>query len=405
MRDVDRIFLGILSSALHGCPASAGMDMERGTWRRVIQLSAEHRILPMIVQASWEAGADREELTRPSLRRAKELTFKQAQRTADFLVLYSYLNDLGLRPVVLKGIAIRDLYPHPEQRPSIDEDLLIGPGESDAMHAALAGFGLVPEGDGDPGTSQETTYRDRRRGLYIEVHRELFPTDSHAYSECNSLFEGAAERAVDAPVYGVPVRTLAPADHLLFLICHAYKHLLHGGVGIRQVCDICIMAEKWDERIDWGKIRSRCEKVRISKFAAGLFLIGERYLGCQMPDIFKDVTVDPDPLLEDILSGGVYGVKDIDRAHSAIITLDAVAADREGRRKRSVTSSVFLPLRSMSNKYPYLRKYPYLLPIAWAQRVFNYISGRKEQTKVNPAKSIRIGRERIRLLRQYGIIR
>ena len=212
-------------------------------------------------------------------------------------------------------------------------------------------------------------------------------------------------RTIDTFIYGVPVRTLAPTDHLLYLICHAYKHFLYGGVGIRQICDICIMAEKWNEGIDWEKVRNKCETIHILKYAAGLFRIGERYLECQMPDIFKDISVNPDPLLEDVLTGGLYGVSDINRAHSAIMTLNAVAADRAGKKKKGVVNSIFLPLRSMSSKYLYLRKFPFLLPIAWLQRVVGYISELRHQRHVDFSRTIQIGRKRIDLLREYDIIR
>ena len=44
------------------------------------------------------------------------------------------------------------------------------------------------------------------------------------------------------------IRILAPTDHLLCLLCHAYKHFLYAGFGIRHVCDIGIFAEPDLER-------------------------------------------------------------------------------------------------------------------------------------------------------------
>ena len=200
MMDIDRIFLRILTSALHGRPADIRTDLKRKTQMDIIRLASAHSVLPMIVQASWEADTDKGLSVQPFLKKARELTYAQAQRTADFLVLYSYLADRGLYPVILKGIVVRSLYPCPEQRSSVDEDILIGPWEADAFHEALLNYGLVPERGEEHRTAQETAYRDRQRGLYIEVHRELLPTGSGAYSECNSLFEGALDRTVDTSV-------------------------------------------------------------------------------------------------------------------------------------------------------------------------------------------------------------
>ena len=54
---------------------------------------------------------------------------------------------------------------------------------------------------------------------------------------CTYHFQVGVVDAVELRIRDVPILTLAPTDHLLFLLCHAYKHLLHGGIGIRQLCE------------------------------------------------------------------------------------------------------------------------------------------------------------------------
>ena len=387
--------LGILSEVLSGQPEGSKRDIEQAdlktyestqtrmrytpdiVLRGMLKESISHHLFPITV----DGLLSRKNETISAILRSKRVRelyrneiIRQAQKTADFLLFYEYLASKGLHPVVMKGIICRSLYPQPEHRSSVDEDLLIDPSEFDSIHKAILAYGLEPVSTEDEiRTAWEVSYESREKHLYIEIHKMPF--------------------------------AMAPTDHIMYLVCHAYKHFLHGGVGIRQVCDLCMMAEKWDEGIDWETVRDKCEKVRIAKFAAGLFRIGERYLECQMPPVFKDIAVDPDPLLRDILSGGLYGVEDLDRAHSALMTLDAVAADRAGRKKRAVAGSVFLPLKSMSKKYPYLRKLPFLLPVAWVQRVVGYISEQKRTKSVDPSRTVQIGRRRIDLLREYDIIR
>ena len=410
MKDEERRFLQILRSALYENPADSTGALTRKEWRGVIRLAMEHKVLPMIIDASQKEdlrnSAAIKKMSGPFVPLAKRLTYDQARRTADFLLFYEYLAARGLRPAVVKGITARYLYPYPEQRFSIDEDLLICPEDMDVMHGAMLEYGFWTEAcDEDLKKAQEITYRDKKRRLYVDVHRQLFPPESDAYGDCNSLFEGVLDRTIEIQIYGQPIRTLSPTDNLLYLICHAYKHFLHSGVGIRQICDICLMAEKCADDIDWDVVRNKCHKVSIIKFTAGLFRIGQERFGFDMPDVFADIVVDPQLLLEDVLSGGLYGVNDTKRAHSANMTLDAVAADRAGKKKRAVVRSVFLPLRSMSRKYPYLRKLPFLLPVAWVQRVIVYISEQKSSGAAGPSRTIQIGRKRIDLLREYDIIR
>jgi len=66
--------------------------------------------------------------------------------------------------------------------------------------------------------------------------------------------------------------------------------------------------------------------------------------------------------------------------------------------------SVFPSMKYMSGKYAYLEKHPYLLPIAWGSRIVTYGKSTRERKGGDPAKSIRLGNERVALLKEYGII-
>ena len=127
-------------------------------------------------------------------------------------------------------------------------------------------------------------------------------------------------------------------------------------------------------------------------------------LAFAMPEAFAELEVDESDLLDDMLSGGLYGGVDIDRAHSSTMTLEAVVAARSGRRRRGALHSLFLPLSSMRGHFPYLKKYPWLLPWAWLQRIWRYLRRKKNPSPVSPTRSIRIARERIELLREYHIV-
>ena len=194
--------------------------------------------------------------------------------------------------------------------------------------------------------------------------------------------------------------TLSPTDHLLYLFCHAFKHILYGGVGIRQVCDVCLFAQRFDREIDWERVRSACEELRLLKLAAAFFRIGERYLAIPCTALFSTIEVDELPLLHDSLSGGLFGVVDMDRLHSSRITLDAVASAKQGRARRGLWNSLFPGAEYLKNLFPFARSHPVLLPVAWAKRICNYVF----REKTSAAKSLQIGRERVELLRRYGLL-
>lgn len=58
----------------------------------------------------------------------------------------------------------------------------------------------------------------------------------------------------------------------------------------------------------------------------------------------------------------------------------------------------------MERKYAYVKKHPWLLPAAWAQRIFNYVRESGREKGNNAADSVKLAKERIELMKMYKII-
>lgn len=396
-------FLAALRDGIRGIrPDDPGLSGE--DWASFLRLADEQEVLPLLYDAVYRCASFRTleiERRRSYREKALQLAGRQVVQSNEFLTLILRAQEKGLDPVVLKGITVRSLYPMPLLRPSVDEDLLVSPETAGEYHGFFLSEGLIPDDpEADPAAVDELSYHRPQSPTYIELHTALFPPDSEAYGDCNRLFEGALDRSGRLQIEDVSLRALAPTDHLLYLVCHAYKHFLHSGVGIRQVCDMGVFTGKYGGEIDWTRIVRNCASVRIDRFAAALFRIAEHHLGFSMPGAFTCYAVDEGPLLADMLSGGLYGTVDEDRLHSGSITLDAVAAQKQGRRRKGLAASLFPSASLLAGRYPYLRDKPWLLPLAWTQRMAAYLKNRK----TSAAASVQIGGERIALMRQYDMI-
>ena len=99
----------------------------------------------------------------------------------------------------------------------------------------------------------------------------------------------------------------------------------------------------------------------------------------------------------------MYGSNGLTRLHSSTVTLNAVKASRTGG-KNSVLSTVFPKREYLERRYPYLKKRPYLLPVAWAQRIAHYASEKQSGADSSASGSIKLGKERIELMTRYGIM-
>lgn len=408
-----KTFLSILKAALAGKQAEPDRETGPEEWQKLFHMAGIHNVLPMFYEAVYTAPslrqADPTSLAAVK-RRIRQQVMMQTLRTNDFLALNRQLQAAGIRPLVVKGIICRSLYPQPDHRLSSDEDVLIPAQQFDACHQVMTDFGMQTA-ESELSAAYEVPYRKDGSPLYIELHKHLFPPESDAYGDLNRFFEGVFDRAVPEEIQGNTVYTLGPTDHLFYLICHAFKHFLHSGFGIRQVCDIILYANAYGSRIDWMQVLNNCREIHADKFAAAIFQIGSNYLvfdpdRAAYPSAWRNIRVNEIPMLEDLLSAGVYGGADMSRKHSSNITLDAVAARKQGRKaKNAVLTSAFPPAAKLEGRYPYLKKHPWLLPVAWCSRLWTYSKETKNSQNNNAADALKIGSERIELMKEYGILK
>lgn len=417
MKKIELLFLEALKASLNNTTVNwSSADVSPAEINQLYQLANIHQIQPMIFEATFRSEAVQllgPQFTAFQKHNIIRVVAAQTMKTAEFQELYQHLLNKGLKPCVVKGMICRNLYPNPDARVSSDEDVWIPEEQYSIAHEAMMEFGMVlSEPDKDIYKEYEVPYGKQGSFLYIELHKHLFPPESEAYGDLNLFFKDSQNNLVTEKIDGSAVYTLHPTDHLVYLICHAFKHFLHGGFGIRQVCDIIMYANHYGKDIDWAAVLERCREIRGELFAASMFKIGEKYLNfdpenaCYSSE-WAEIQVDEAMMLKDLLESGIYGASTMNRKHSSNITLSALVADKRGKKaKASVWGSIFLPRKSLVGRFPYLERFPFLLPVAWVQRIWIYKkeSGKKGNGN-NASESIQIGSQRVELMRQYGIIK
>ncbi|MBR2669822.1 MAG: nucleotidyltransferase family protein [Solobacterium sp.] len=409
MEMIEEQFLYAFKCAVYGISTDWDDEREISFWHQLFSMAEKHAVLPMIYEAVYNTASFRrmnDDYQKRIQSQATAITLTQAQRTANFLDLYQYLNRKGLYPVVVKGITSRSLYPQPEQRPSTDEDLLIPEEQYPAYHQALQEYGLKTVGN-DTDLS-EVSYKSQH--LYIELHKKLFPPESTAYGDLNRYFNNAEEHKLMMEIYGVPVYTMDHTHHMLYLILHLYKHFLNCGIGIRQISDILLYSVRNQDRIDWDWVAEKCREVNAFYFTGTLYKIGEKYLCDTFPAdlsaIWGTAQCDETAMLKDVLEGGMYGTSSSDRVHAGNMTLRTVEAERTGK-KHPLRTILFPSYDYMKHRYTYVQKMPFLLPVSWIQRLWTYGTNSLLHKKKGDdgLEAMRIGSRRVELLRQYRILK
>lgn len=408
----EELLLDAIRCAIRGKQTDWAGKCPPDEWDGLFELAYLHHLQPLLLEAVY-ACPDHLQLGEEKRRGYKRLVmtrcFGQIQRESEFLTLYREMTEAGFAPLVVKGLVCRRLYPKPSLRISTDEDLLVTREQFAPAAAFLESRGFRQPGPvKDPGIEFELDYA-RETGLFLELHCSLFAPGAAAMSQFNEALSGAHQNSMELMADGCPVRTLGAGDHMLYLLLHAFKHLIYSGFGLRQLCDILLWAETYGSQIDWNELLEVCRKLRCYPFVSALFQIGRDHLDFDWvkAGIPGSVLCEPRPtqaLLEDLLSGGAYGGATMSRKHSATITTNAVEADRAGK-KSSLLSSLFPSREDMAGSRPYLNRYPFLLPFAWGSRILHYGKELLKSEGGNTAsESIRIGSARTELLRELDII-
>lgn len=399
-------FLEALQVALRGGSVDWAEPFPAEEWDALITLAAAHKVLPLICDAVYACPAARECADMGTYKRqAIGQVTVQTVRTGEFLTLFHGMREAGLHPLVVKGILCRRLYLKGDHRPSADEDLLVPDTEFAAACRFLRERSMVPTSAEDP-VAFEIGWRMPGSTLYIELHRHLFDPTAGAYGHLDCFFQDTADRAVTYSVNGDKVYGPAPQEHLLYLLLHAYKHFIHSGFGMRQVCDIGLWAQRYADQVDWQALYDQCIQARALRFAAAVFGIARNYLNLPLtlsPE-WDGVNVECEPMLGDLLVAGVYGNGDKSRLHSSTVTLNAVEAQRQ-QKNSGIARSLFPTRAAMERKYPVLKNKPWLLPALWAKRIVGY--GKETLTKTENSRAVetlRVAKERTTLLKLYDII-
>lgn len=421
---VQREFLNILEAYMHEKeyefpqelshwegkgPGACGSFLEE-----LYRLAAVHLMVPAVYETiRKDRLLDRQEyagIAGAFKRQTIREVFLQTQRAEGFLDIYRKLCHAGIRPLVVKGIVCRSFYALSDYRVSSDEDMLLLPEDFPVCDNLLLENGFSRENVDTRALPHEIPYINRTNGVYLELHFSLFPESSGAYGHLNEEFRDVFSRCVSVEVQGTAVWTLHPTDHLFYLICHSFKHFLHGGFGIRQLCDMVMMAEHDGKEIDWDSIGEKLQRLHMDSFWAALAQTGRVWLGfdwgkAEYKQELQSADVGYEELLLDILNSGIYGDSSAARKHSSNITLAAAETGKKSTL-HAMKKSLFPELDYMRRGYGFLERYPWLLPAAWAMRIGKYLVNRKSDRAASgePSAELEIGRERVALLKKYRII-
>ena len=397
-------FLEIMKYAIRSTDRKEVPELEEPiAWEELMQVAKVHNLFALFHNVArkfpeYRERADYEENDCLSLC----ILAQQVQKTDAFLKLYRAFLESGLHPIVMKGIICRQLYgTYAEYRPSGDEDILVRKEEFFKVKEIMETMGYVCE---QPDVTkaqltmlQEVGFHEEKIGFLIEVHTNVMGHENQMRTQMSDCFRDVFADTRTVAVKDVMISTMSHTDHYLFLVLHAFKHFTANGVGIRQMLDILLYQESFENEIDWEKVERTLQENQALRYLGDLQEIGETYLGCSFQVRFE--TCSPEKLLEDMVEVGIFGKRGEADLIGARFNLNVMGKD--GYRWLGWIRVAFPPKAYMIKVAPYLQEKPWLLPVEWTKRWIKFLKRAGTYDGNLIMDSVKKSRKRRELIQRY----
>ena len=211
-------------------------------------------------------------------------------------------------------------------------------------------------------------FRLRKPFMNVEMHYHL--TDGDPVAE--KYYKDVWTTKVHLKKGYTSIYEFSWEDYYIYMLVHLAKHIKLGGSGIRSIIDIKIFLDKKKEELNWDYVKEELKKLHLSQFEYWMRQLSEVWFGTEK------TTPLYDELTEFIVDSGTYGtIKNYHASH--VVELGGKNQNLSVGKIRSKLEIIFLPYEGMQEQYLYLEKFPFLLPVAWIQRIFRTIVWRKDK--------------------------
>lgn len=350
----------LLNNALKGENQPLPADFD---YSKVYDFGIKHQILPML----YYGGASLPEFVASDtenkmLFATMQLTALSENQLIEIDRVCKEFDKNGIEYLKLKGSIIKRLYPQHEMRVMSDADILIREKQMDKIKDVMTGLGLKYELMSD----HEWVWSGDV--LAFELHRRVVATrQKDFYSFFGDGWRLGHKKDDDRCEY-----VMSLEDELVYLFTHLSKHYREAGIGIKHLTDIYLFLEK-HPNLDHKYINASLEKLGLLKFFENVKrTLDVWFKGTECDEVSRFITAK-------IFENGVYGTMIADMKARAV-RLSKGTNVRGAKLKRYV-QLIFPKYKYMYLIYPFLRKYPIMLPFMWVWRLITALLFKRKKIK------------------------
>lgn len=369
--------------------ATPSKPVQEIEWNTLYRLASQQAVLPLVAYAVKIAGLSLPSAVKTNFQSIiRNTAVNVTIRKLLMLEVLERLDRQGVHVKIIKGFAVADSYAVPECRYSSDIDILVAAKDEKRTYALLVenGFSIVHKREK---TAHEGLCTHPIIGS-VEVHVMLYGARSRLlYFDGITMQDVLQEDEITISSQDGVYHSLGHTDHLIFLFMHAMKHFITSGMNIRMLLDVVLFYRKNKLSIDDTRVCEFLERINGQRLFSVFVSVIEQYGNvetdlCCVQEIEENVSA----FLSDLELCKGMNYLNADRKHNAN-QIERYMIN-SNKNKRSIYIRAYLmivtfirygfpPLDYMRTKYPLLHEKPYLLPLAWFQRLFQ--SARKAHTE------------------------
>lgn len=248
-------------------------------WQEVYRLATEQSVLGLVL-----AGLEYSDIKPPKvllLQWIGEVQIIEQRNKAmnDFVAkLIEKLRKEDVYAILVKGQGIAQCYERPLLRACGDVDLFLS--EDNYKKATIV---LTPLAS----TIEKENLYEKHIGIVIDSWMVELHGNLHA--GISSRMDNGIDEAQRDVFYGGQVRSwlndrtqvfLPGVDEdVIFIFTHILKHFFKGGIGLRQVCDMCRLLQSYNEKIKVNLLEERLRRMGIISEWKAFAALAVNFLG------------------------------------------------------------------------------------------------------------------------------
>ncbi len=342
----------------------------------ILKVAKRHSVIPMIYYGALNCGVDSNsvQMQKTFLDVCAHIAYNEKQMW-EIANLFEVFDREKVAYIPLKGTILKPLYPKSEMRSMSDADILIKTNEHKKIKDIMLelGYNLKVESDHE--------FVWNKGNVHIELHKRLIPSYNKDYYAYYGDGWRLAKLGKDAKYY------MDDEDHMIYIFTHFAKHYREAGIGIRHFVDLWIYQLN-HSNMDEKYIKSELKKLQLYDFYENIQSTISFWFGN------GEATEKALFITETILNSSLYGNKDTYLINTAIKLYNEGQGSGVVKRKKYI-KFLFLPYNLMCQKYPFLKKLPFLLPFMWIYRIFEAVFFKRERIKKHQENFGKITEEKI----------